>query len=306
MLNFVQLVGISGSGKSTISEQYRNNGYNIYSSDENREELWGNAADQQNPQEVFQELHERVFDSLRRGESCVYDATNLSAKRRRDFINQLNKKGLFCRKTCVIVIAPYDVCVRRDHHRDRTVGKKVIQKQIHQFEVPYFNEGWDDIKLVTTYCPVVGEFRMTDKIIESMIGTEKDNHDNPHHSLTISKHMFEAGQYVAGKTEDWEPIIAARLHDIGKYYTKSFSKNGKKTKEAHFFNHQNVGAYIWLSSTCEYTYHSTYEIDIAFLIQHHMDHYFYSKEKMGEFYESVGEGMAEWMKLIEEADRFAH
>lgn len=83
MAELIMMVGISASGKSTIAhelaEQER---AKVFSSDDIREELWGDVSIQKNPQKVFNILHQRVINTLNEGKNCIYDATNLNSKRR--------------------------------------------------------------------------------------------------------------------------------------------------------------------------------------------------------------------------------
>lgn len=60
------LVGLSGSGKSTIATQIANENPNtiIVSSDAIREELTGNYEDQEHNEEVFKIFHNRIRKNL--------------------------------------------------------------------------------------------------------------------------------------------------------------------------------------------------------------------------------------------------
>ena len=91
MAMFIMLVGLPGSGKSTYAEKMRENGFHIHSSDSIREELTGDATSQDKNTDVFNELHKRIKDDLKNGISCVYDATNISMKRRKSFLEELEK-----------------------------------------------------------------------------------------------------------------------------------------------------------------------------------------------------------------------
>ena len=73
---FYMLVGLPGSGKSKIAEEYRERAY-ICSSDALRKELFGDEADQKHNEEVFAELHKRIKMFLRNGFDTVYDACNI-------------------------------------------------------------------------------------------------------------------------------------------------------------------------------------------------------------------------------------
>lgn len=80
------LVGISGSGKSTFAKEIKYWGelegenVEIFSSDEIRKELYGDASIQKDHEKVFRILHSRVKEALSQGKTAVYDACNLSAK----------------------------------------------------------------------------------------------------------------------------------------------------------------------------------------------------------------------------------
>ena len=86
MNKFIMMVGLPGSGKSTAARELsiRENAV-LHSSDDLREELFGNADSQYRNDLLFQELHKRINRDLTDGKSIVYDATNLSYKKRKTF-----------------------------------------------------------------------------------------------------------------------------------------------------------------------------------------------------------------------------
>ena len=94
MSKFMMLVGVSGCGKSTIAAELAKDGTVIYSSDAMREEMWGNAEDQQQPGVIFDELNKRTIASLKAGIDVIYDATNLSAKRRTSLLRHIERNSL--------------------------------------------------------------------------------------------------------------------------------------------------------------------------------------------------------------------
>lgn len=145
-MNFVMLVGLPGSGKSTRAERYREWGYVIHSSDAIREELFGDAGEQTNAKMVFDVLHERVMNDLKSGKNVVYDATNVERYRRVEFLQKvagLNVKGL--RKVCEYIDTPIDKCKERNRNRDRVVPEDVIDRMNEIMEYPNKSEGWDAI-----------------------------------------------------------------------------------------------------------------------------------------------------------------
>lgn len=119
MSEFIMLVGLPASGKSTYAEKLKEKGYHVHSSDEIREELTGDVNSQDKNTDVFSELHKRVKNDLKNGISCVYDATNMIIKRRKAFLDEIKKYD--CMKTCILFVVPVDVCKERNSHRKRKV-----------------------------------------------------------------------------------------------------------------------------------------------------------------------------------------
>ena len=101
------LCGLPGSGKSTYAKELADlTGAVICSSDAIRAELFGDINSQTNNDAVFSELHKRVKENLRKNVNVIYDATNISSKRRRAFLREL--KNIPCIKECIIMAVPFD------------------------------------------------------------------------------------------------------------------------------------------------------------------------------------------------------
>ena len=150
------LVGPSGSGKSTFAREYVRYHHGVWMSSDNiRKELYGDESIQRDHAKVFDLMFRRTVECLKRGESVIYDATNLFSKRRRHLIRQVRAAVNFhiCVKAMVFNV-PFEELIRNDTLRNRTVGEGVIRKQIAQFQVPCYEEGFDEIKLAC-YSPSV-------------------------------------------------------------------------------------------------------------------------------------------------------
>ena len=140
------IVGLPCSGKSTYVQPYIKSPHvEVFSSDTLREELFGDADHQTNNDLLFKELHKRIKDCLKLGKSAIYDATNISYKRRMAFLAEL--KNIPCHKECVLMATPYEVCLERNKVRDRKVPEYVIERMYKNFDVPYYYEGWDSITI---------------------------------------------------------------------------------------------------------------------------------------------------------------
>jgi len=74
MVKFIMLIGLPGSGKSTWT-QYEQ--YTTVSSDELRNELYGDVNDQNNPSLIFDEARKRIIHSLNCGKDTVLDTDNI-------------------------------------------------------------------------------------------------------------------------------------------------------------------------------------------------------------------------------------
>ena len=235
-----------------------------------RAELYGDENDQTHNTEVFNELHKRVILNLKNGKNVVYDATNLSRRRRVAFLKTI--AHIPCKKICVVFKTPYEVCVKRDSLRLRKVGVSVIFKQLKQFQMPQYDEGWDLIDF--TYLP-------TDKAVDPFVLVELSKlveHDNPHHLETIGQHIQMTYDKLCKMTKDKKLCFAGLFHDLGKVSTKYFrNAKGEKTNIAHYYSHENVSVYLYLTS---YLFYPTeVGLKIAWLIENHMRPYYSGYEK---------------------------
>lgn len=266
------MVGIAGSGKSYVAAQI---GAPVVSSDAIRAEMYGDESIQGDANRVFNEVHRRIKEYLANGESVTYDATNLSAKRRKAFLNQIGDKAY---AVAVVVATDIDIILEQNRRRERHVPEDVIMRMYRQFQFPDCSEGFSNIIIYT--------HPYNKSTVESeMAKTINFNQDNPHHTETLDIHMSKAGDYALTyitRNTTINPVdmaliyFAASVHDIGKPDTKTFYKpNGCRDDKAHYYNHENVGAY---KLACMHD-HKGFDIvsweKIIHLVQHHMDGYSY-------------------------------
>ncbi len=244
---FVMTVGVPGSGKSTVSATYARRGYRVLSSDRIRAELKENLPPDA-PRDhdsltapVFEVIRREVTLSLQAGSSAIVDATNLSRKRRMSTLAQIGR--IPCRKVCVLMITPRECCLTRNAARagEACVPDWVMRKMFSTFECPSYAEGWDVILPVVTSEAYRFPFEET----------EHFSQDSPHHTHTLHEHLAAARQYA---TDNDYPAYLRELayyHDIGKLYTKEHkNRRGEPTQTAHFYAHENYGAYLYLTEKC--------------------------------------------------------
>lgn len=301
MQEFVMLVGIPASGKSTVAEEYMGKGYLIFSSDAIRKELFGDENCQSDNNLVFNTLHNRIRSAMNDGFNVVYDACNINAKRREAFLREVGRIG--CKKHCVFMATPYSVCVIRNQKRKRKVPIAAMERMRNSFDIPYYFEGWDEItvrrvKVVSAYEP----FDYVDSLL---------NYDqcNPHHALTLGAHMKEAWRYAVNNEFNMYVQWAALVHDIGKPATKTYTKmNGTVDTNAHYYSHENVGAYnsLFLDYPKELTEADI--LHIAVLVNYHMIPYTFGKGNVGKgkMKERLGDKIFAEVMQLHDCDVNAH
>lgn len=303
------LIGLPASGKTSFTKMYAScSDVVINSSDAIREELTGSAENQDVNNKVFELMFKRTVAALNENKDVIYDATNLNRKRRINLIKQVKKavKNTELKINGVVFAVPYETCLERNNARDRKVPEEVIKRMMKSFEPPSLNEGFDSINIVNKH----NLLKLND-YFENICDIPHDNH---HHRLTIKGHLHKAYEYAllnyhnfvekhnVGITLEKEIIFdAVKYHDIGKSFCKVFhNAKGESTEEAHFYNHENVSAYIYLCYS-----NNPDALFVANLIYNHMIFYAdeKSQEKRREFY---GEEFWTILQFIHEADMAAH
>lgn len=256
MNSFVMMVGLPGSGKSTYANYLANGEENvvIHSSDDIREELSGNASNMNINKEVFNLLHERVIRDLKAGKNVIYDATNLSRKRRVAFLEQI--KSINIRKVAILVWASFDSCVKRQEKRERKVPKEVIKRMYCNFQTPTIYDGFNQV--IINYNNSVLNFDTREDFNLYFKDFYSFDQENKYHTLSVYRHTMKAINKIQDLRMDekfrlennyqFEDFDLARevmlFHDIGKKFTKTFrNTKGEITENAHYYGHESVGAY---------------------------------------------------------------
>ena len=307
---FLLECGISGSGKSTHAYYMKNTflePVEIVSSDSIREELYGNESIQGDANKIFRIMLARTKQYLGEGKSVIYDATNLSDRRRINLLKDLEKFD--CTKWCHVLIVDPRMCSENQKLRSRHVDDEIIYRQVKQFRPPHKSEGWDVITM-DIYAPE-NEEELIDYFHKKLVGFDQHN---PNHSLSLYDHMQAAMEYAY----NYSRLVhfAAAWHDFGKLMTQTFDDN----KIAHYYSHENVSAYYWLlfnassfnlsdafsfSANVEDNEDFYTSLDIAWLIAHHMD--FFKDEKYLEKVRArAGEYLYNELVHLHECDMKAH
>ena len=299
----------AGSGKSTIAMRIASQMKEevvLLSSDTIRGEIYGDENCQRDPGRVFDIMHQRTVAALSQGISVVYDATNLSCKRRMGFLKSI--AHIDCEKRCIVVITTPEDIEARMELRERKVPMEVVHKQLCQFQCPNYYEGWDRIDIDQNSKP------KDCRASYEKLWRECDIfHDNPHHSLSVVGHMMCAADKAVDFAWDAKMDLVqnrwvARIHDIGKGRTKTFTdRDGNPSDVAHYYGHQNYGAYYSLIFDCtDCDIPERTAIDNACLIQWHMEHYLRKGPALDKFYKMIGPELEARLHILEKADKAAH
>lgn len=146
----IMLIGIPGSGKSCFAREISQNlKVTTHSSDNLRLELFGSVNDMSRNTELFHELHSRIRADLMNGNSVVYDATNIHAKYRYEFLKTLN--GINCFKIAVYMNTSLNKCLKNNNGRDHFVPEDRIHTMLDSLELPSIEEGFDKVVKIDEY-----------------------------------------------------------------------------------------------------------------------------------------------------------
>lgn len=134
------LIGTAASGKSTWAKEHADyfDDTIILSSDDFREVICGNVADQSKNNTVFETLRYNCEYFLKQGFNVIIDATNVSKWERKGYLDiarKLNKEA-----NAVYFKVSIDEAKSRNAGRKRVVPESVIDKQYSRLEIPDYTE----------------------------------------------------------------------------------------------------------------------------------------------------------------------
>lgn len=259
---FIMMVGLSGSGKSTIASNYKQAGYKVVASDDIRTEVLGNRQDTDHNDIVFRIAHNRIRDYLLDGYNVVFDATNITMKNRRCALKAIADIPNVHKK-CIVTAQTINHCLKKNRNREYPVPDEVIMRQAMRFQVPFLEEGFDEIELSR-----VNNDNTPLNVISDLFVKFDMPHDNPNHKQGVGSHCWDTMYYILEKKGGSVLVGAALTHDYGKYFTKKLDEENV----ALFKGHENIGAYKLLSR--EYSipvaYSPTNFLDMVFYVNYHM------------------------------------
>ena len=315
MIRLVLLVGISGSGKSTIAKKLKTiydrvDGQPcvIVSSDEIRAQLLGDASDQSANDKVFGQVHKIINNNLSK-RTVIVDATNIKIKSRKTLLD-IGKHFPSSKKIALVVTTPLQIAKSQNQARDRVVPEFVLEKQVKEFQIPFYEEGFDEISFVGwDYSKEdFGSLSENDWVTDndSIFSLMRDfDQKNLHHVHTLNKHCL----FCAEKIKEFRPsdkvlYRAALIHDIGKLFTgEQVNDNG----DFSYLQHENVGTYTLLQNLDKIGFQNFDDIlKTLFYVNYHMLPFSLNTEKAKNKWKNImGEENLETLFLLNKCDKFA-
>jgi len=141
------MIGISGSGKSTYANGLKTSlNAQLVETDAIRLELTGNSEDQSQNAKVFEIARKRVNDYLSQGKNTIIDATSLTIRDRKDWIDIARANNAEVR--AYFIDTPVSICKSQNNKRARKVPEWVIDKQANKLFAPTKVEGFDSVTVI--------------------------------------------------------------------------------------------------------------------------------------------------------------
>lgn len=131
MKRMILMIGVPGSGKTTLAKKIAEKGFHYINADGIREELYGNAAEQGDREEVFNIFFQRLEELMTVGTDVIIDNTNLNPKQRKPILERAEQFGYKDVQLWLLDV-PLDVCLARNKSRERVVPEDIIANMFNE------------------------------------------------------------------------------------------------------------------------------------------------------------------------------
>ncbi len=150
MANFYLVCGISGGGKTVLTERIvkKNPHLVIYDVDKYYELINGDECDRSNYFDVWIKLYQDIHQSMLEDKDVILTTNALTVSQRRQFIEWFNGFD----HHCIWVTAPKEKCFEGNRLRRRHVPEDKLEAQWNRMEFPNASEyGWKTITQITNF-----------------------------------------------------------------------------------------------------------------------------------------------------------
>jgi predicted kinase len=169
MNNAIIMVGLPGSGKSTIRDKFLEqlDEYTfIYSTDDYIEDIA--SIKNSTYSEVFEDniksateiLNQRLIDEVNQETDVLWDQTNTGLKKRKWIISKFPKSYNL---QCVCILPPQnsdeeaELFKRLDSREGKVIPNHIIQNMLDTFIFPTVSEGFDKVTVYNIYGELINE-----------------------------------------------------------------------------------------------------------------------------------------------------
>ena len=125
MRKLVVMVGVPGSGKTTLAKKLVEKGFHYMNADSIRLELYGNEAEQGDKKEIFELFFRRMEEIMSSGTDIVVDNTNINMRQRKPILDRALQFE-YADVQLWLLDVPLDVCLQRNSARQRIVPEDIV------------------------------------------------------------------------------------------------------------------------------------------------------------------------------------
>lgn len=149
MNTIYMMIGIPGSGKTTIAKQMQSTlDATIISSDVVRQTHpdWKESN-------IFPEVYRLIGENLSQGQNVIFDATNIDVETRRKHLTSIRMITTSFRLEAYVIDANPEVCMKRIIHRNKQSNELYLPPELALFYYkklvfPTLDEGFSHIEII--------------------------------------------------------------------------------------------------------------------------------------------------------------
>ncbi len=144
------LIGVAGSGKSTVTSQIESSWvhkrFKVICPDEIREEFCnGNRSDQSKNKEVWAKAYSCVYAAIEDGYDVIFDSSMLNPKKRKQLIDIAHENHMYL--IAHVIERDVETIKAQNTNRKWQVSETIIDTMIKTYIRPTQEEGFDKIIL---------------------------------------------------------------------------------------------------------------------------------------------------------------